>query len=172
MNPIFTKILSDSSKITIEIATEVVGNNPDFFKKVLDLSLKPKSPLNIRAARVVVAAAENYYHLFLPYINSVVKRFPDFKTDGQKRAFAYLLSKYIDYIREDKHVEMLDVCFRYMFEDENIAVKYNCMIFLYETAKIYPELKGELKHAIDFNLTQNIFKMNGEVKKIYKEISQ
>lgn len=170
MKPNFNKILGDSLRITSEIAAEAVGDNPKYFKELINLSLQEKAPLNWRAARVVLLCIEDYPKLFIPYVNEIAKLFITFKTDGLKRAYAHILSKYIKLIDEDYLSEIIDVCFNYMLSNQKIAVKYNCMKLLFETSKIFPDLKAELKSSIDFNLTENVFRMNGEIKKIYKQI--
>jgi len=170
MKPDFKKILFDSSKLTIDIAAETTGNNPDYFKEVLDLASAEEAPLNMRASRVIVSVCEKYPDLFLPYVNITAKNFPKFKTDGQKRAFAYVLSKYVKNIEEDNRAVLIETCFDYLFSNEKVAVKYNCLILLFEFTKIYPELKNELLAAIDFNLTEGVFRLSGVVKNIYGKL--
>ncbi len=170
MKPNFNKILGDSLRITADIAVEAVADVPEYFKEVLDLSIKEKTPINWRAARVVALSSEKYPELFIPYVNKVAQLFPSFKNDGLKRSFALILSKYAKHFTEDSQANLIEVCFNYMLSDEKIAVKYNCMKVLYEMTKIIPELKGELQASIDFNVSQGIFRMNGEIKKIYREI--
>jgi len=170
MKPNFKEILGDSLRITSEIAAEAVGNNPKYFKEVVSLSLHETTPLNWRAARVVLFCIEDYPKLFIPYVNEIAKLFPTFKVDGLKRAYGHILSKYTKLIEEDYLSEIIEVCFNYMLSEEKIAVKYNCMKLLFEISKIYPDLKGELKASIDFNVSEGIFIMNGEIKKIYREI--
>jgi len=170
MKPDFKKILFDSSKLTIDIAAEAVGNNQEYFKIVLNLALNEKSPLNMRASRVIVSVSDVYPDLFFPYVNEAAKQFYNLNNDGQKRAFAYVLSKYVNNIEEDNRAILLDTCFDYLFSNEKVAVKYNCLILLFEFLRIYPKLKNELLSAIDFNLTEGIFRMNGEIKRIYKKI--
>lgn len=170
MTPNFKKILSNSLKITSEIAAEAVGNNPKYFDEIIKMSLHEKSPLNWRAARVVLLCIEKYPKLFVPYTNEIAKLFSTFKVDGLKRAYSYILSKYITQINEDFLSDLIETCFNYLLSKEKIAVKYNCMKLLFEISKKYPELKGELKASIDFNLSEDIFRMNGAIKKIYKEL--
>ncbi len=166
MTPNFTEILNNSLRVTSEIAAEAIGDNPKYFKQVINLSLEENSPLNWRVARVVLICVEKNPYLFKPFVNKVGKAFVTFTNDGLKRAYAYVLSKYIKYLKEDILSAIIETCFSYMLANEKIAVKYNCIKFLFETSKIYPELKGELKASIDFNITNDIFKMNGSIKKI------
>lgn len=168
MKPNFKEILNNSLRVTSEIAAEAVGNNPKYFNEVIKLSLHEKSPLNWGAARVVLIIVEKYPNLFNPYVNELGKAFTSFTNDGLKRTYAHILSNYVKLINEDVLSNLIELCFAYMLKDEKVAVKYNCMNFLYETTKLFPELKGELKASIDFNLSNNIFRMNGNIKKVYE----
>ena len=170
MKPNFQSILnSDSLRVTADIAVEAVGDVPEYFKKVLDISLETKQPINWRAARVLALSAEQYPELFVPYVNKIAHLFFGFKNDGLKRSFALILSKYVTHFNEESQADMIEVCFNYMLSGETMAVKYNCMKVLYEMTKIIPELKGELLAVIDFNISEGIFRMNGEIKKIYNQ---
>ena len=171
MKPNFQTILnSDSSRATADIATEAIADVPEYFKEVLYISLNTKPPVNWRAARVVSLSAEEYPELFIPYVNEIAQLYSSFKNDGLKRSYAWLLSRYAKYFNEESQSDLIEVCFDYMLSDEKIAVKYNCMKLLFEMTKIIPELKGELLAALEFNLSEGIFRMNGELKKIYNAV--
>jgi len=171
MKPNFKSILSNSLRITMDIAAEAVGNNPEYFKKVLNISLEEKPSVNWRASRVIALCIDKHPNLFIPYVNKIAQLFPNFNNDGLKRSYAYVLSKYVKYLNEDSQADLIDVCFDYMLSDEKIAVKYNCMKLLFELTKIIPELKGELAASIDYNIQQDVFRMNGEIKRVYKAIN-
>jgi len=171
MKPDFLEIISsDSSRATADLAVEAVADIPEYFKEVLDISLSEPSPVNWRAARVVALSAVHHPELFKPYVNKVAKLFPSFNIDGLKRTYAWLLARYVVFFDEDSQAGMIEICFDYMLKDEKIAVKYNCMKVLYEMCKLFPELKGELMAAIEVNLADGTFRINGELKKIYNAI--
>jgi len=171
MKPDFRKILTDSLRMTIDIATESVDGKLEYFEDVLNLAIGDEAPLNMRASRVIALLVDKYHGLLMPFVDEIANLFPNFNTDGQKRSFAYVLSKYVNRLSEDNQAKMIDVCFDYMLLNEKVAVKYNCMKFLFQMTELYPELSGELQSAIDFNLKKGIFRMNGEIKKIYKTIN-
>ena len=171
MKPDFRKILTDSLRMTVDIATEAVDGKLEYFEAVLTLAIGDEAPLNMRASRVIALIVDKYHGLMMPFVDKIANLFPNFNSDGQKRSFAYVLSKYVNRLSEDNQAKMIDVCFDYLLSNEKVAVKYNCMKFLFEMTKLYPELRGELQSAIDFNLTEGIFRMNGEIKKIYKTIN-
>jgi hypothetical protein len=171
MKPNFSEIIKiDSSRATADIAVDSIGNNPGYFEEVLSISIHEREPFNWRACRVIYLCSMKHHELFKPHANKIAEIFPEFKTDGQKRGYAYLLSRYINELDENSQSQMIDTCFNYMLSDEKIAVKYNCMKFLYEISKKIPELKGELLAAIEVNLSDGTFKLNGQIKKIYKDI--
>jgi hypothetical protein len=171
MKPNLKGILSiDSSRITADIAADAINGNSNYFKEVINLSLNEKTPLNWRAARVVALVCDEHEELFIPYVNKTAKLFSSFKNDGLKRSYATILLKYINLFDEESLTQIIDVCFKYMLSEEKVAVKYNCMKLLYEITKKIPELRGELQAAIDYNLSENVFRFNGEIKKIYNAI--
>jgi hypothetical protein len=171
MKPDFLQLLnSDSSRMTADLTAEAVENVPEYFKEVLNLSLESKSPVNWRAARVVALCAEETPELFMPYVNLIAQRFPKFQCDGLKRSYAWLLAKYSEFIDLKSQTALIDVCFKYLLEDEKPGVKYNCMKLLFEISKTLPELKGELAAIINLSISNGEFKMNGEIKKIYHAI--
>ena len=171
MKPNFYNILnSDSSRVSADIATEAIADVLEYFKEVLDISLNAKPPVNWCAARVIALSSEEYPELFVPYANEIAQVYSSFKNDGLKRSYAWLLSRYVNHFNEESQSDLIEVCFNYMISDEKIAVKYNCMKLLFEMTKIITDLKGELLAALEFNLSEGIFRMNGELKKIYEAV--
>lgn len=171
MKPNFQTILnSDSLRITADIAVEAISNNPDYFEEVINMSLNSKSPMNWRSSRVIALSVLKYPKLFIPYVNKIAQLFSSFKDDGLKRSYSFALSKYCEYLNEKSQADLIEICFDYMLSNEKVAVKYNCLKLLYEMCKIIPELKGELQAAIDFNISEGCFRMNGEIRKIYNAI--
>jgi hypothetical protein len=160
----------DSSRLTADIAVDLIEDNTKDFDIAVDISLKTKPPLNWRAARVVALAAEKNPNLFIPYVNDIALRFPGFNNDGLKRSYARLLAQFYTFIDTSLIPALIDICFKYMLENEKPAVKYNCMILLYELSRIFPELKGELLAVIDYNIDKKVFKRNGEISRIMKSL--
>lgn len=171
MKPDFFKILSiDSSRATADLAVEAVSNVRDYFEEVMNICLKEKAPLNWRAARVIALCSSKNFDLFLPYADKIAQLFVRFENDGLKRIFAGLLSEYAHVLNGESQSILLDSCFKIMLSDEKIAVKYNAMKLLYKLSEVIPEIKGELSAVIDFNISEGIFRFNGEIKRIYKAI--
>ncbi len=94
-------ILFDSSRRTADMAVSAIGDNPEIFKKFLDLALADRGRYTMRAARVVQLAAGRHPELVLPYIRDVIHKLPGFKTDGLKRSVAKLLAEQSFSLDED-----------------------------------------------------------------------
>lgn len=173
MKPDFLKILSmDSLRITADIVTEAVGNNPKYFKEVLDIVTNSKSPLNWRAARVIEFCSDSYPELFTPYIDKFVKLFPTFETPGLKRSFPKIFKNSMNNLSEENKGILIDACFKYMLSGfETIAVRVNCMNFLYYLSKEIPEITGELHAAIKFRYDDESKAYKARARMILKKMN-
>jgi len=152
----FENILNNSTRFATDLAVEKIGYNPQYFKNVLDLALQKDSPINWRAARVVVLSTQKYPELFEPYTNLIAKKFPAFKNAGLKRVFPMALAFHKSKINDKNKIQLIDTCFKYTIsENEDIAVRVNCMQLIYEIQKDIPELSTELKLTIELILQES-----------------
>ncbi len=173
MKPDFKNIIkTDSLRATADIACEAIGNKQLYFKEVLMLSLEEKSPENWRAARVIGLSILKYPNLFVPYVNKIANLFPEFKNDGLKRSYAFVLSKYVKYLSEDNLTKLIETCFSYMLSNEKVAVKFNCLTLLFNISEKFSDLKPELLASIEFNLSKGVFRLNGDIKKYYRKLQK
>ncbi len=121
-------------------------------------------------------AAWLFEHIFLenkdliaPYIEDMIKRFPELKKDGIKRHFSKILA--FSDINDLLNGEIINTCFDWIIAEETpVAVKANCMHILYNATKKYPELKPELKMILEEQFHNNSAGFKSRAKKILKEI--
>ena len=174
MKPDFLKILSiDSLRATADLAVEAVGNNPEYFKEVLNIACNNKSPVNWRAVRVIEFVTEQNPKLFFPYVNKYAKLFPSFKTDGFKRSFPKIFTYCKNKLNKENKVILIDTCFKYLSSGfEPIAVRVNCMQLLYELSKDIPEITGELQAAIEFQYDDEGAAYRARANMILKKIAK
>ena len=170
----FKKILSsDSSRMIAEIAVNAIGNNPEYFDFVLEMSLSEKSPVNWRASRAVELSTEKYPEFFLPHVNKIAELFPVFTTAGLKRSYAKILANYINEISEDNLSVLIDVSFKYLNSDkQDIAVRAYCMLFLYKVCEKIPELANELRDSILLCFPYFSVGLKGAAKKTLKKLDK
>ncbi len=152
----FENILDNSSRLAAEIATNAIGNDAKSFKKVLDLSLNDKPPINWRAARVINLSCLKHYELFEPYVNIVATKFHTFTSAGLKRTYPKIFSLYINKLNEKNKIALIDTCFKYLLSNnEDIAVRVNCMQLIFDLQKDFPEIGEELRLTIELLLLEN-----------------
>jgi len=168
-------LLADSSKRTIDIAVSFVGEDPDLFQKVYEFALEDKGPLAMRAARVVSQTSLQYPEIFVPFVNDLIPKLRDFKTDGLKRELAKAISHLSLNIDEEKLSILLDTSFSWFNDpNETVAVKVYALDIIYRISEIYPELKPELIFTLENQMPRFSAGMKSRGKKmlnkLYREV--
>ncbi len=152
--PNFKALLKvDSSRVIANQIVDAVGNNPEYFKTVLDLCFNEGYPIAMRAGRAVALCSEKYPSLIVPYLEQLVKIIKDSKIDGVKRGILKTFCESVDLNKLTNLGELVDICFNWLANPkESIAIRYYSMEILYKTCLIETELKNELIPILE-NLT-------------------
>jgi len=142
-------IEEEISKKRAELLVQNTSEPEKLAATLWDFVLLNKHPLSWRSMWFLEHLAAENRAVAQPYLNAIVKAFPSFKFDGQKRSAMKILLmfpvKYYDYEM------MLNTAFDLLLSnDEPVAVRMFSMRLLFEIVKIEPELKGELKESITF----------------------
>lgn len=138
-------VLKDSSRATIDKATEEVLQNKKLFSEIKHLALNENSKLSLRASRVLHFCAIHNPDLVNPHLNEILNGLKTVKNDsirGNLLSVFYEIELPND---EDFLGELTQVCFELLngkSERESLAV-YSIDV-LYKICKFYPELKNEL----------------------------
>lgn len=168
-------LLFDSSKQVAERATELVGDNQERFKKILNFALEDKEQFAMRAMRVVNLVTDRDPKLIQPYINDLITGLPKYNTIGLRRGIAKVLSENDYEFDEEEAGILVDTCFNWLNDPaEAIALKIYAMQILYNISIVYPEIKPELISSIENEIPKNSPAIRGRgrriLKKLYKEI--
>ncbi|MCB2218844.1 MAG: hypothetical protein KQI35_00510 [Bacteroidetes bacterium] len=171
------ELLPNSSRRTIDMAISIVGNNPNIFKKILDVAMLDRGQLTMRAARVVNFSAGQYPHLIEPYLTEIVQKLHTFRHDSLRREMTKTLAEYPGEFDDESLSILLETCFKWFMDpEEKIAIKAYALDILYNISKIYPDLKIELISAIEQQLPWSSPGMKSrEIKmlgKLYRETNQ
>ena len=144
-----TEILREHSKRqTVRIA-RWIGPDKRRFRKLMDLLLHGDSVVTQRAAWILSSCYEFYPQLITPWLPALLKKMqePDVH-DAVKRNVVRLLAC-ID-IPKPLLGTVVSLCFDYFNSvDAPIAVKVHSMSVLQRVAEQEPDLKHELKTAIE-----------------------
>ncbi len=136
---------TDSSRAVADIVTEAVGDNPIYFKEVLDLALQDIPKISMRAGRVVLFCSEKHPELLKPYLRQLIKNIPKIKNEGTLRTILRLIIMFPEIKNENDISLLLEKGFDYIQGKRySVAIKVYAMEILYNISKQYPEILNEL----------------------------
>ncbi len=142
--------LVDSSRLLADILVKDIGNDTGRFKEMMNLAFRDEYPLSMRAARVVALTAEWYPDLLIPYIPILITAFQHLKTGGVRRSFLKTLTEHSYPLSEEQLGILADLAFTWLSDPkEAIAIRYYSIEILLIVAKLYPEIRNELKSILD-----------------------
>ena len=167
----------DSSRRTINIAVNTIGNNPVIFKKILDFALEDKERFAMRAARAIQMSVAKHPEIVRPYLKDIIRQLDKFKTGGLKRSFAKMISELDWDFDEDTLGILAETCFKWVNDNnEEIAIKIYSQDILYRISEIYPELKHELITVLEHNYPHSSVAIKSRSRKmtvkLYKELNK
>jgi hypothetical protein len=164
-----TQLLQEHSRSNTEFIAKKIGNDPVEFKKIIHIIYKEKPPLPQRAAWLLAVVNDQHPELLKPYLSKFVDTIEQFKVDGIKRNMAGVLAKHD--LPAKLQGKAVDVLFRLMLSSsETVAVKTEAMQTLGNIAMKHPELKSELKMAIEDQLPKTTAAFHARAKYIFKKL--
>jgi hypothetical protein len=167
------EILADSSKFTIETATEIVLKDKSLFKEMIELSLKEVPKYSQRATRVVFCCSQIDNELIKPYPDKIIYSLKKLKNDSVRSNLLKIFAEVI--LPEDEELlgELAEECFKFMnMSSERKGLKIYSMEILYKISDIYPELKQELNLNIEALLPYNKMGFQSRGRKILRKLEK
>lgn len=163
--------LVDSGRIVGEMVALNVGNNPELFKQIVDMTLYEKRPMQSRAGRVLDLCTIKYPYLFLPHIDRIL----EFGQQGNilHRSILYVFAETDIQLTEDQEGILLDLCFVWL-EKEQLEVAHIifCFTILFRIVKNIPELAPELAEAIKRIIQTGSAGVKNRGERILKELKK
>lgn len=169
----FTALDTDSSRAVGELVANAVGNNPEYFKTVLDLALHDIPKISARAGRVVILCCEKYPELLDPYFKDLIISLPKLKNEGTMRTILKVLTLYNDYGSEDIVGILMETCFDFLKSNEAaIAIKVYSMDILFNIYIKEPGIKYELIAIVEDQMPKNSKGFKARARMILKRINK
>jgi hypothetical protein len=160
----------ESSRAIADMVTTAIDDDPQYFKKILDISFYEKSPVCWRAARVVDFCCEKNPDLIVDYLPEIVDKLKSFRTDGQKRAFLNILKRFELPLDEDYTGILLELSYQWINDSRQpVAVRALCMDIAYDISNREPELKPEVLMLFE---KSSLFQSKGLKNKSGKMVKQ
>lgn len=164
-----SQLKKEHSRINSEKIAKAIGNDPEEFKKIINIIYTAEAPLPQRASWLLMIISRKHPELITPYVSRFINSITDFKTDGIKRnMLSALCTQEIPKRIQGKTVT---ICFDFILSPaETVAVKALSLDILFKFIKNYPELKNELKAAIEDQLPKTTIAFQSKGNKILKKL--
>lgn len=161
----FIQLLKEHSRTNTDLIAKAIGNDPLEFKKIIEFVFKGKAPIPQRASWLLSTVNEHHPELLKPYLQKFIDTIENFQVDAVKRNMINVLASHK--IPEKIQGKTVDVCFRLLLSpSETVVVKTQAMQVLANICEEYPELKQELKIAIDDQWDKNTAAFHARAKHI------
>ena len=149
------ELLKEHSKAQVEKIAHWVGNKPDRFAQLISLFLHDEYRVVQRAAWVVSIVAEAHPAVAEAHLPAMVQRMSDNGVPVAVKRNVVRILQFVN-IPGALHGEVLNACFDLLADPrEAIAVRVFSMTVLANLARIYPDIKQELKTIVEDALQHN-----------------
>jgi hypothetical protein len=149
-----SQLLSELSRVNIDYTIHVLGNNPAYFKELINFIILEPDPLPMRASWVVEGITVKYPEMVLPYLGMLIRNLRKYSHPGTRRNLLKIFSRIK--IPEKYHGILLDVCFDWLAsESRTVAEKVFAMQIIANHLIFYPELINEFFEIINNELPKN-----------------
>lgn len=157
------------SKALAKEITNYVGNNPNRFKKLMELFFDKNLRISQKASWPVGFCAETYPSLIYPYLKEMIDNLQNPVHNAVKRNTLRIMGDII--LPEELLGEAADICFQYLDDPkEAIATRVFSMTVCFNITKREPELANELKIIIEDHYPHGSAGFKSRAKKILKEL--
>ena len=164
------EILREHSKAQTLKIVKYIGNDKKRFAELMNLFLGNTYRVTQRAAWVMSNCAEEYPELIKPYLEKMLDNLYQPVHDAVKRNTVRTLQGIT--IPKKLQGKVADICFQFLCsKDETIAVKVFSMTVLYNLSKEHPDLKNELRMAIEEQMPYASAGFKSRGKKILKVLA-
>ncbi len=142
--------LVDSSRKLADFLVDDVGNDPERFNEMMQLSMRDVYPISMRAARIVTLVSEKYPELVYPHISKIISELHILNTEGVLRSYLKIITELSYPFNDDQLGILTDMAFNWLTNPkEAIAIRYYSIEILLMVSKKYPEIGNELKSILN-----------------------
>lgn len=136
-------LVSEHSKKMSERIAREIGDNPAYFKNLIELILESEYRIVQRAAWPMAFVCEKHPELIKPYIHQLAQKLFEPAHDALHRNIVRVF-QYVEIPKREQGL-LADACFQFLYNKETpIAIKAFSMTVLNNICKQEPELAQEL----------------------------
>lgn len=164
-----SQLLQEHSRANTDRITKAIGNDPDEFKKIIDIIYTAEPPLPQRAAWLLAVVNKKHPELLKPYLSKFINDIQKFELDAVRRNMSVVLASHE--IPEKLQGKLIDVCFNLILSpSEKVVMKVHAIQCIANIAKEHRELIPELKSAIENQLPKTTAAFHARAKMVLKAL--
>ena len=164
-----SQLLQEHSRVNTDKIAKAIGNDPDEFKKIIDIIYHAEPPLPQRAAWLLTTVNKKYPELLKPYLSKFINDIQKFELDAVRRNMSVVLASHE--IPKKLQGKLITVCFNLiLLPNEKVAIKTHAMQCIANIAKEHRELIPELKSAIEDQLPKTTAAFNARANMVMKAL--
>jgi len=157
------------SRANADLIAKAIGDDPEEFRKIIEIIYSAKAPLPQRASWLLAIVSRSHPELIKPYIVKFTDTILDFRIDGIKRNMLTALAT--QEIPKKQQGKTVDFCFHFILSPEApVALKALSLEILSRLMKQHPDLKNELKAAIEDQLPKTTVAFRSKANKILRKL--
>ena len=164
--------LFDSSRILADLTADMVYDNPDLLKLLLEVSWMDEVPWCQRASRVFAICCCRFPELVKPYASSIISKLGNQKSESVRRNLLKIFTEINIKLSQRDKSKLLNLCFDYLTGPYSIGVQVYSMDILYKLSLDYPEIQRELFEIIENMLPGASVGFKSRGKKILDKMTQ
>jgi len=164
-----SQLLQEHSRVNTNRIAKAIGNDPEEFKKIIDIIYHAEPPLPQRAAWLLAAVNDKHPELLEPYLSKFINDIQKFEVDAVRRNMSVVLASHK--IPKKMQGKLINVCFDLMLSpSEKVVMKVHAMQCIANLAKEHPELIPELKSAIEDQLPKTTAAFSARARMVLKAL--
>ena len=167
------ELLPDSHRGTADLATNFVIDHPGFIPTFIQEMELHGPQLAMRMSRVLALCFEIKPHLIHPYINDLLEILLSTTNNAVIRNILMIFQKAWVNLDEEKLGRLLDISFDYLENPlAEAAQRVYAMNIIFGSTKVFPELKSELQHIIEFHFEEGSAGFKARSRNILKQLNK
>lgn len=164
-----TQLLSELSRTNIDYTIHTLGNDPGYFRELMNFIVSEPDPLPMRASWVAEGITLAHPEMINPYTGMLIRNLRRYSHPGTRRNLLKIFSRME--IPEKYHGILLDVCFDWIAaEDRTLSEKVYAMQIIANHLHLYPELANEFFEILEDQIPKNSPGFVSRVRTIKKEL--
>ena len=162
-------ILEDLSKERMISFINLAPDQNLLAEDLWKLILRSEKPISWRSSWFFEHLGKINKEVLRPYLPLILEELPKFKYDGQKRSCMIILQLFS--LQDFDYGIALNISYDFFLSrSESLAVQVHAMQMIFNIAMIEPDLKQELREAIEYKLPEAQVGFKSRARRLLKKL--